>query len=98
MNITNLVKNRTAIFHHYRNGYLFYNIQTEDELFQFGVPTEDVAGATLPAEEKAIFFMRWIKKWVTNPKGNHIVTVDDEGNMTVIDLNAIDRVDFGTNS
>ncbi len=86
MNITSLVKGRTAKFQSYRNNVLFYTIQTEDELFKFGVPIEEVAGATLPAEEKAIFFMRWIKKWVSNK--DSVVTEDKDGNLTVVKLDS----------
>jgi hypothetical protein len=59
MNITELVKNKTACFVHYRDGYFIY--ETEDG-FQFPVPLADIGTATLLAEDKALFFMRWIRR------------------------------------
>ena len=59
MNITKLVKNKTARFVHYREGHFVY--ETEDG-FQFPVPLADIGTATLLAEDKALFFMRWIRR------------------------------------
>jgi hypothetical protein len=59
MKITELVKNKTAHFVHYRDGHFIY--QTEDG-FQFPVPLADIGTATLLAEDKALFFMRWIRR------------------------------------
>lgn len=46
-------------FTHYREGNFYYET---DSGFSFVVPLEDVTGATLNAEDKTIFFMRWIRK------------------------------------
>ena len=59
MNITELVKNKRARFVHYRDGNFIY--ETEDG-FQFPVPLSDVGTATLLAEDKALLFMRWIRR------------------------------------
>ena len=59
MKITELVKNKAAHFVHYRDGHFIY--QTEDG-FQFPVPLADIGTATLLAEDKALFFMRWIRR------------------------------------
>ena len=59
MNITELVKNKRAGFVHYRDGNFIY--ETEDG-FQFPVPLADIGTATLLAEDKALFFMRWIRR------------------------------------
>jgi hypothetical protein len=59
MNITDLVKNKKAHFIHYREGHFIY--ETEDG-FQFPVPLADIGTATLLAEDKALFFMRWIRR------------------------------------
>jgi hypothetical protein len=59
MNITELVKNKKARFIHFREGNFIY--ETEDG-FQFPVPLADVGSATLLAEDKALFFMRWIRQ------------------------------------
>ena len=59
MNITELVKNRKAHFVHYREGNFIYEIEGG---FQFPVPLAEVGIATFLAEDKAIFFMRWIRR------------------------------------
>ena len=59
MNITNLVKIKTVRFVHYRDGHFIY--ETEDG-FQFPVPLADIGTATLLAEDKALYFMRWIRR------------------------------------
>jgi len=59
MNITDIVRNKKARFVQFREGNFIY--QTEDG-FQFPVPLAEVGSATLLAEDKALFFMRWIRK------------------------------------
>jgi len=59
MNLTELVKNKQVHFVHYRAGHFIY--ETEDG-FQFPIPLSEVGNATLMAEDKAIFFMRWIRR------------------------------------
>jgi len=59
MSITELVRNKQARFVHYREGKFIY--QTEDG-FQFPIPLTEVGAATLLAEDKALFFMRWIRR------------------------------------
>jgi hypothetical protein len=63
MNIKDLVKDKTAKFVSYREGNFYY--ETSDG-FKFVVPIEEAAGVTLPAQDKAIFFMRWIRKQLEN--------------------------------
>ncbi len=46
-------------FSHYRDDVLHYI--TEDG-FTFQVPIADTGAATFPAEDKAILFMRWIRR------------------------------------
>jgi len=60
INITELVKGNTAKFVSYREGNFVYEVKG----FEFNVPLEDIKGATLNAEEKAIFFMRWIRQHI----------------------------------
>ncbi len=59
MKILDLVKGKKARFRFYRDGIFMY--ETEDG-FQFPVPADDIGSATLFAEDKAILFMRWIRK------------------------------------
>jgi hypothetical protein len=60
INIKDLVKGNTAKFVSYRDGNFLYQVNG----FEFPIPLNDVAGATLLAEDKAIFFMRWIRRHV----------------------------------
>jgi len=59
MNIIELVKNKKARFVQYREGNFIY--ETEDG-FQFPVPLEEVGSASMLAEDRALFFMRWIRR------------------------------------
>ncbi len=65
MRITELVKGRKARFVHYREGNFIY--ETEGG-FQFPVPLDEVGNATLLMEDKALFFMRWIRR--------HLATIE----------------------
>lgn len=46
-------------FKYYRDGNLYYYTKNQQ---LFAVPVKDVEGATLNSREKAIFFMRWMRK------------------------------------
>lgn len=60
MKLTDMIKdNKKVLFKFYRNGILYY--ETEDG-FLFEVPTSDTNDACFNAEDKAILFMRWIRK------------------------------------
>ena len=54
-------EHRKVRFTHYRSGNLWY--ETEDG-FSFPVPVSDVGEATFMAEDKAILFMRYIRKHI----------------------------------
>lgn len=60
--ITELIKNNTVSFDSFRQGYFYYNIQHNGTTYQFTVPLEDIGTATMLASDKAITFMRWIRK------------------------------------
>ena len=64
MNITRFVKNNTVQFSRLRHGIAYYMIKdTESEqVYQFPVNLEDINDATLEATDKAIMFMRYIRK------------------------------------
>jgi hypothetical protein len=69
MNLTlkEIVKDNVVRFVEYRKGFLYYSVLTigeEDmvDIHLFPVPIEDCGDATFPAEEKAILFMRYIRK------------------------------------
>ena len=61
MKLSELVQNKKARFVHYRDGNFIY--ETEDG-FQFPVPLSDIGTATLLPEDKALFFLRWIRRHV----------------------------------
>ena len=45
---------------------IFYTVDVDGETYQFPVSLEDIGGATLSAEFKAITLMRYIRKAVTD--------------------------------
>ncbi len=57
--ILELVKNKKVRFSFYREKELWY---ITDDGFEFPVPIEDVGNATFLAEDKAILYMRYIRK------------------------------------
>ena len=61
INIKRAVKDKKTVqFVYYRDGELWYKT-AHDELF--AVPIDDIGTATFMAEDKAIFFMRYMRKW-----------------------------------
>ena len=50
-------------FSFYRNGELFYKTECG---FEFPVPIHDIGNATFLAEDKAILFMRYIRKYIAD--------------------------------
>lgn len=58
--IKDMVKdNKKVRFSFYRDGQLFYRTESG---FEFPVPIDDIGNATFLAEDKAILFMRYIRK------------------------------------
>ena len=51
--------NQVVIFTRYRDGELFYRTECG---FEFPVPIADAAGAEFLAQDKAMLFMRYIRK------------------------------------
>lgn len=63
MNIKDIVKDNVVRFDRYRHGIMYYTVRIKDEgTYSFPVPLDDIGDATLPDEEKAIMFMRYIRK------------------------------------
>ena len=54
-----MVKDKVVRFKYYRNGELFY---ATDCGFVFPVPVSETGHATFLAEDKALLFMRYIRK------------------------------------
>jgi hypothetical protein len=58
-----VVGDKKVKFLYYKDNELWYVTETN---FEFPVPISDTAGATFKAEDKAIFFMRWLRSHVKN--------------------------------
>ncbi len=63
MNIVDIVKDNTVRFVRYRQGVAYYGVKVPSEGdFMFPVPLADIGDATLELEDKAILFMRYIRR------------------------------------
>jgi len=62
MNIKDIVKNNVVRFNRYRHQIAYYEVTHEGVEYTFPVPLDDIGDATLLAEDKAITFMRYIRK------------------------------------
>lgn len=57
-----LIKDNKVSFNFYRAGIMYYRITSESVHYQFPVRLDDIGDATLFKEDKAILFMRYIRK------------------------------------
>lgn len=65
--ITEMVKDGKKVrFAYFREGNLYYETECG---FRFPVPLSDVGTATFNAEDKALLFMRWIRKHMKTIEG-----------------------------
>lgn len=63
MNIKEIVKDNTVRFVRYRQGFAYYGVNVPGHgEYVFPVPLADVGDATLEHEDKAILFMRYIRR------------------------------------
>ncbi len=63
MNIRSIVSDNTVRFVRYRKGIAYYGVTVPDEGdFVFPVPLTDIGDATLELEDRAILFMRYIRR------------------------------------
>ena len=60
--IKEIVKENKAHFSFYRSGNMFYTVTVNRTKWMFPVSLQDIAGASLFAEMKAITLMRYIRK------------------------------------
>lgn len=68
-NIKDIIKDNNVYFLYAREGKLYYGIDYLDRTYQFPVPFSDnneVGNATFMREDKAIYFMRYIRKAINN--------------------------------
>ncbi len=70
MSIKDMVKDKRAFFVCYRNKELWY--RTEDG-FEFPVPIDDTGEGQFLAEDKAIIFMRYIRKHLENIEAGKLI-------------------------
>lgn len=59
MKIIDLVKDKKVTFEYFREGHLYYKCENG---MIFAVPVDDIGQATMLKEDKAILYMRWIRK------------------------------------
>jgi len=58
--LTDMVaQNKKVFFSFYRDGELWYKCENN---FEFPIPKDDMKGAIFKAEDKSIFFMRFIRE------------------------------------
>jgi hypothetical protein len=57
--ITNIAKAGTVKFLRARRGELIYSVEPDG--YQFSVPIADMGDGEFKAEDKAIYFIRWIR-------------------------------------
>lgn len=60
--IKEIVKDNIVEFSSYRNHTFYYLIKVDNDFYQFPVEREDIEGSTLMSTDKAITFMRWIRR------------------------------------
>lgn len=62
-NLKELIKNKLVSFDFYRAGVVYYTVRDDANLtWRFPVRLDDIGDATLLAHDKAILFMRYIRK------------------------------------
>jgi len=64
MDIKEIVKDNEVRFAKYRQGFAYYTVRVPSDGidYTFPVPLSDIGDATLLASDKAIVFMRYIRK------------------------------------
>lgn len=62
MKLKDIIKDNTVEFIRYRKGFLYYLVAVDNNFYEFPVPIEDCGDATFFNNDKAIMFMRYIRK------------------------------------
>lgn len=65
-NIKDLVKDNFVYFNFFRQGHFYYNLVTDNATYIFPVPIDDIGTATLNQRDKALTYMRYIRKAIEN--------------------------------
>jgi hypothetical protein len=66
LNLIDIVKNNTVHFDSYKNGYFYYLVKVDAQIYRFPVEMIDIGAGTIHAVDKALTFMRWIRKSIEN--------------------------------
>ena len=66
MSIKEIVKDNKVFFYFIRAGVAYYKVMFNKTWYMFPVRLDDLGDATLLAEDKAIFFMRYVRKAFEN--------------------------------
>lgn len=61
LNLKEMIKDKQVTFVQFKNGELIYRTECG---FEFPVPISDVGSATMLASDKAMLFMRYIRKHI----------------------------------
>ena len=61
-NLTAIVKENFVEFSRYRKGYLYYKVANNGEVYEFPILISDTGDANFEETDKAILFMRYIRK------------------------------------
>lgn len=61
-------KGQAVTFQSYRQGFFYYAVTEKSSgwVYEFTIPIEDIGSATLLQTDKAITYMRWIRKAIEN--------------------------------
>ncbi len=71
MNIKDVIKDNFVKFSHACEGVLYYSVDVDGKTYEFPVDMnnkQDVGNGVFLKEDKAIYFLRWIRKAVENNK------------------------------
>lgn len=75
--LSKIIKDNKVYFSRYRKGFLYYHIKYNGGIWEFTVPTSDIGDATFLNEDKAIMFMRYIRKAIEDSEFVRVGDIDD---------------------
>ena len=73
MKLLDIVKDNVVNFDFLRAGIAYYKVCVNNEFYIFSVSLEDVGEASLLSEDKAIIFMRFIRKSIDTNQFHKII-------------------------
>ena len=62
LTLKQIVKETSSTFSHYRQGYIYYNVEVAGQLYVFPVQLEDLGQATLLRRHRTIELMRYVRR------------------------------------